>query len=100
MREAVLLCHRYRDYRAAGSILEKAGHFGAAGKEYREGKWYEDAMRCFRKVNDLEGIARVHEGMKQYGQAIAIWTRLGRQREVGRLRRKLGVLEQEPLKFK
>jgi len=89
LREAVLLCRRYRDYRRSGSILEKSGHLRAAGKEYRDGKWYEDSMRCCRKANDMEGIAKAHEGMEQYGQALAIWTRLGRQGEVRRVRRKM-----------
>ncbi|MEW6441316.1 MAG: UvrD-helicase domain-containing protein [bacterium] len=97
---AVRTCRRYRDYMLAGSIQEEAGELAGAGKDYREGKLYEDALRCYRQVGDQQGIARAYEGMKRYGEALAIWTRLGKQRDVARVRGKLSALAQEPLKFK
>ena len=83
------ICLRHRDYARGGSIYEGAGDLQRAGRAYRDGGLYADAHRCFAACGDEAGVARVFERESRFEEAVAIWHRLGRQREVDRVRKKM-----------
>ena len=86
---AARVCVRYRDYARGGRIYEEAGELQLAGRTYRDGKHYTDAHRCFAACGDDAGVARVFERESRLSEALDIWQRLGRKREVDRVRRKM-----------
>jgi len=89
IEDAARICRRYNNYRLAAQIYEGSGDYGSAGKHYRdEGKVYQDAIRCYQKVGDEQGIARVYERMKEFDKAVNIWKKLGKTREVNRVLKK------------
>lgn len=88
IEDAARICRRYNNYRLSAQIYEDSGDYGSAGKDYREGKVYQDAIRCYHKVGDEQGIARVYERMKEFDKAVNIWKRLGKTREVNRVLKK------------
>ncbi|MDY6971005.1 MAG: hypothetical protein SV775_01615 [Thermodesulfobacteriota bacterium] len=53
-----------------------------AARTYSDGKFYADALRCFRQVGDKQGRARVYEKMKEFDKALTIWIELGKTKEV------------------
>jgi hypothetical protein len=86
--EAVTLARHHRNYRLAGGIYEKFNATKQAGNEYREGRLYEEALRCYRAIGDETGIARVFEKQNNLEEALKIWKRLGNRREITRLQKK------------
>ena len=88
IEEASRTCRRYGNFGLAAQIYEGVGDYKSAAKNYREGKIYEDSIRCYKKVGDERGIARVYERMMEFDKAIAIWKRLGKIREVNRVLKK------------
>ena len=89
-RDAAEICRRHRDHARCGRIYEESGDQQRAGRAYRDGGLYADAHRCFAACGDEAGTARVYERELRFEQALAIWQRLGRKREVERLRKKMG----------
>ena len=87
------LCRRHQNYLLAGQILEKLGAHSDAGRAYRDGHLYEDALRCFQTAGDEPGMARVYEKMDKFEDALHIWKRLGKHREAERLQKKVGKNE-------
>jgi hypothetical protein len=49
---------------------------------------YPAALRCYRACNDERGVARAYEHLGQFDEAMALWAKLGRPREIARLRKK------------
>ena len=88
-KRAADICARYRDFARGGRIYEESGDLQRAGRAYRDGGLYADAHRCFAACGDEAGMARVFERESRYEEALAIWRRLGRQREVDRVRKKM-----------
>ncbi|HCK99445.1 MAG TPA: hypothetical protein DHW42_04985 [Candidatus Marinimicrobia bacterium] len=88
IEKATRTCRQYGNFGLAAQIYEGAGDYKSAAKDYREGKIYEDSIRCYKKVGDKRGIARVYERMREFDKAIAIWKRLGKSREVSRVLKK------------
>ena len=86
---AAEICLRHRDNARGGRIYEEAGDLKRAGRTYRDGGLYADAHRCFAGCGDEAGAARVFERESRFEEALAIWQRLGRQREVDRVRKKM-----------
>ena len=86
---AAAICLRHRDYARGGKIYEESGDLVRAGRAYRDGELYADAHRCFAACGDEPGVARVLERESRFEDALAIWQRLGRRREVERLRKKM-----------
>ena len=91
--EAVTLARRHRNYRLAGHIYEKYKAYHQAGKEYREGRLYDEALRCYGTIGDEQGIARVYEKQNNLEGALKIWKRLGHRREVTRLQKKVDKIK-------
>ena len=89
-QRAAEVCIRHRDYARGGRIYEESGDLQRAGRAYRDGRLYADAHRCFAACGDEAGAARVFERELRLGEALAIWQRLGRKREVDRVRKKMG----------
>ena len=83
------ICARHGDYRRAGAIREEAGDLKRAATTYRDSGHYADARRCYQAIGDEIGVARVYEREKRYEEALAIWQRRGRARDVARVRKKL-----------
>ena len=87
--EAVHLCRRHQNYLLAGQILEKLGAHSDAGRAYRDGHLYEDALRCFQTAGDEPGMARAYERMEKLEDALHLWKGLGKHREAERLQKKV-----------
>ena len=83
------ICAWHRDYRRAATIREEAGDLKGAATTYRDSGHYADARRCYEAIGDEIGVARVYEREKRYEEALAIWQRRGRTRDVDRVRKKL-----------
>ena len=64
-----------------------------AGKEYREGGLYDEALRCYGTIGDEQGIARVYEKQNNLEGALKIWKRLGHRREITRLQKKVDKIK-------
>ena len=86
---AASVCVQHGDYAEGGRVHEQAGDLLHAARTYRDGKLYEDARRCFTAHGDEVGVARVFERERRFDDAMAIWQRLGRRREIERLTRKM-----------
>ena len=88
--DAASVCRRHRDYAQGGRIHEQAGDLLRAARTYRDAELFDDARRCYAARGDQAGVARVFERERRHDEAMAIWQRLGRQREIERLARKMG----------
>ena len=88
-KEAEIICRIQRNDCLAGNICEETGDYRSAGRYYRDGGAYEDALRCFRIINDERAIARVYERRKQYREAIEIWKKIDVKREIARIEKKI-----------
>ncbi|RPI76003.1 MAG: hypothetical protein EHM45_14090 [Desulfobacteraceae bacterium] len=86
-------CRYHGRFDLAARIYENTGNIAWAARDYRDGKHYEDALRCCRKIGDESGIARIHERKMEFEQAMAIWKKLGKSREIQRLSKKLDKLK-------
>jgi len=87
--EAVYLARRHHNLHLAGRIHEEAGFHSEAGRAYRDGGHYEDALRCFKLAGDEPGQARVYERMGLLEEAMGIWKKRGNPRESARLQKKV-----------
>jgi len=92
---AAMICRIHGDNNTAASIYESNGDFKSAGKYYREAKNYDDALRCFQKINDEKSIARVYEKMQKYQKAVEIWKKFDNTREITRIQKKIKKEEQK-----
>ena len=88
--DAASICVRHRNYARGGRIYEQAGDLLRAARTFRDGELFDDARRCYRARGDQAGVARVFERERRHDEAMAIWQRLGREREIERLARKMG----------
>lgn len=90
LEEATRICRGHENHLLAAQICEKEGAYDLAAKEYRDGKYYEDSIRCFGITGDEPGIAKVYEKMNELDQALTLWRKLGKTREVNRILKKKG----------
>ena len=88
--EAASVCVRHGDFAEGGRIYERSGDLLLAARTFRDGELYDDARRCYAARGDEAGVARAFERERRHDEAMAIWQRLGRQREIERLARKMG----------
>ncbi len=86
--EAVYLARRHHNLHLAGRIHEEAGFHSDAGRAYRDGGHYQDALRCSKLAGDEPGQARVYERMGFLEEAMGIWKKRGNNRETARLQKK------------
>ena len=86
---AAVTCVRHGEYARAGRIYEENDDLLYAARTYRDGELYDAARRCYAARGDEAGVARVFEREGRYDEALAIWQRLDRPRELERLRRKM-----------
>jgi hypothetical protein len=86
---AAEVCVQHGDHARGGRILEQAGDLSLAARTFRDGELYDDSRRCYAARGDEAGIARVFERERRFDEAMEIWQRLGREREIDRLRRKM-----------
>ena len=91
--QAAVTCVQHGAHAAGGKIYEDAGDLLRAARTYRDGGLYADARRCYAARGDEAGVARVFEREQRHEEALAIWQRLGRKREVERLRKKMPPAE-------
>ena len=77
------------DHAGAGKIYEQAGDPALAGRVYRDGLCFADALRCFEQSGDEAEIARIYERQHRYDEALAIWQRRGREQDVARVRNEM-----------
>lgn len=87
--EAVYLARRHRNLHLAGHILEEVKFYSEAGKAYRDGGHYQEALRCFKLIGDEAGEARVYERINRLEEALGIWKKRGNLREAARLQKKV-----------
>lgn len=88
IEDAARICRGHGNYRLSGEIYEAAGDYPGAAKDYRDGRLYQEALRCYGVIDDAQGMARVYERMHEFDKAIAIWKQLGKTREVNRVHKK------------
>ncbi|MFH1481718.1 MAG: hypothetical protein ABIG67_10650, partial [Pseudomonadota bacterium] len=88
IEDATRICRMYGNFRTAAQIYENSGLYGFAARDYRDGKYYEEAIRSYRKVGDELGIARTYERMKKFDRALSIWKKHGKTKEVNRVLKK------------
>ncbi len=93
--EAVRTCRRHNALATAARILEDSGDLSGAGRQYRDAGLFEHALRCFQAVDDKVGSARVYERMEDFDKAVSLWEKLGRNRDVVRVRKKIGKKREE-----
>jgi hypothetical protein len=86
--EAVYLARRHHNLHLAGRIHEEAGFHSEAGRAFRDGGHYQDALCCFILAGDEPGQARVFERMGLLEEAMGIWKKRGNPRETARLQKK------------
>ena len=89
--EAAWVCLRHDNFARGGRIQEESGDLLRAARTYRDGKLFDDARRCYAERGDHAGVARVFERERRHDEAMAIWQRLGKEREIARLARKMGA---------
>ena len=90
--EAELYCRIQRNSALAAAFAEKRGDFNGAVKYFREARDLDGALRCARASSDERMLARVHEWRGEHGEALRIWKKLDRKREVARLLKKYPLL--------
>ena len=90
---AASVCIQHGDHDRAGRIYEQAGELREAARVYRDGLHYADALRCYEALGDEVGVARIYERQERYEEALDIWRRRGRQRDMDRVSKKLGQQE-------
>ena len=88
--DAASICLRHGNFARGGRICEQAGDLLRAARTFRDGGLFADARRCYLARGDEAGVARVLERERRHDDAMAIWQRLGRKREIERLGRKMG----------
>ena len=85
VEKAELYCRIQRDFVLAGTWAEKRKDFAAAVRHFREGRDLDGALRCAKASADGRLVARVHEWRGEPGEALRLWKKLGRPRDVERL---------------
>ncbi len=86
--QAEAACFRQKDYALAGRYAEQRGEMDTAVRWYTDANDHEAALRCARASDDERAAARAYEHLGRFDDAIAVWTRLGKPREVERLQKK------------
>ncbi len=86
--QAEAACFRQKDQALAGRYAEQRGEMPDAVRWYMDGHDYDSALRVARASGDERAAARAFEHLGRFDEAIAAWTRLGKPREVERLRKK------------
>jgi tetratricopeptide (TPR) repeat protein len=86
--EAVYFARAHKDFLLAGECSERQGDLKHAARSYMEGGHYDAALRCYKSAEDPRGEARVYEHQGRLAEAIEIWTRLGRPKDVERVRKR------------
>ncbi len=89
IEEAEVFCRIQRDHFRGAALAEKRGEMRIAARSYMLAKDFEAALRCHRAAGDERGAAYALERMDRLNEALAIWEKLGRGREVQRLRKKM-----------
>ncbi len=69
----------------------------AAARSYMDARDFEAALRCYRAAKDERGAARACERLGRVNEALAIWAKLGRPREIARLRKKFPLAKAEKM---
>ena len=75
------------------------GEYKKAGRHYRDAKRYQDALRCFHKIGDETNLARVYEWMGDLRRAEETWEKLGKEKDVQRVKRKRREEQQKSLQM-
>ena len=86
---AVQICLHHGDHKRAGGIREQTGELAYAARAYRDGNLYPDALRCYEALGDEVGVARIYERQGRFDEAMEIWQRRGRRRDIERLGKKM-----------
>ena len=86
---AASVCSRQGDFERAARIREQSGDLLSAARTYRDAGLFADARRLYAARGDEAGVARVFEREQRFDEAMSIWRRLGRDREIARLTRKM-----------
>ena len=68
---------------------EKQENFKRAADLYKKNGDLFDALRCYTKIKDFPGMARTYEAMHRLEDALTVWTKLERARDIERVRKKL-----------
>jgi hypothetical protein len=93
IEEAAGACRYHGRFDLAARIFENNGNWARAARDYRDGKLYDEALRCYRNVSDEPGAARIHERKMEFDQALSIWKKLGRTKEIQRVLKNQGKLK-------
>jgi hypothetical protein len=86
--QAEAACFRRKDHGLAGRYAEKRGDMLDAVRWYTDARDYDSALRCALASADARATARAYEHLDRFDEAIAVWARLGKPREVERLQKK------------
>jgi tetratricopeptide (TPR) repeat protein len=100
VNEAVGICRMQGDFSLAGSLLERYGLLDEAARHYREGGLFPQALALFRKLGDEPNQARMHERLEEWEQALAIWRKRHRPRDVQRVLKQQAKTRKKPKKPK
>ena len=85
IEKAELYCRIQRDFVLAGTWAEKRKDFPAVVRHFRQARDLDGALRCAKASADGRQVARVHEWRGEPGEALRLWKKLGRPRDVERL---------------
>ena len=91
VEKAEQYCRFQRDFVLGGDVGGKTKGVRRRGSNFREARDFDGALRCAKASDDSRLVARVHEWRGEPGEALRLWKKLGRPREVERL------LKQYPL---
>jgi len=86
--QAEMACRRHGDYARAGRYAEERGDMREAVRWFMDGRDYASALRCALSSGNKRAAARAYEHLGRFDEAIGMLTRLGKVREVERVRKK------------
>ena len=87
--EADLICRLQGDHALEAANEEKRGDMKNAARSYALDRDYGSALRCYTAIGDERGMARMLERQGKIEEAIALWEKLGKPKEVQRLLRRV-----------
>jgi tetratricopeptide (TPR) repeat protein len=96
LNQATFICRINRDFARSATIYEQRGLLAEAGRDYREAGLFEQALACYRKLDDEPNQARIYEKLGSWDQALEIWQRRGRTRDVQRVQKKKLQVKRRP----
>ncbi len=76
-------------YKEAALLYEKEGKHKRAAEIFYEDGYFSDALRCYKKINNIPGIAKTYEAMHRYEEALLAYTTLGKETSIKRMKKKL-----------